>query len=64
MVGRPNGLVKEMSANALNWVKENVQAYFPKTYIVGIAVGNEVLGDMGHLKIFIMPHKSWMLLRT
>ncbi|KAI3714831.1 hypothetical protein L6452_21791 [Arctium lappa] len=47
VVGLPNGLVKEMSTNAnhaLTWVKENVQAYFPKTHIVGIVVGNEVLG--------------------
>lgn len=47
VVGLPNGLVKEMSANeshAMDWVKENVQNFLPKTKICGIAVGNEVLG--------------------
>uniref|UniRef100_A0A6N2N3E9 glucan endo-1,3-beta-D-glucosidase n=1 Tax=Salix viminalis TaxID=40686 RepID=A0A6N2N3E9_SALVM len=47
VVGLPNGLVKEMSANAshaMTWVKENVQAFLPKTSICGIAVGNEILG--------------------
>ncbi|XP_031282639.1 glucan endo-1,3-beta-glucosidase 11-like isoform X3 [Pistacia vera] len=36
-----------MSANeshAMSWVKENVQSFLPGTKIVGIAVGNEVLG--------------------
>lgn len=28
----------------MKWVKDNVQAFLPKTRIVGIAVGNEVLG--------------------
>ncbi|XP_057995430.1 glucan endo-1,3-beta-glucosidase 14 isoform X2 [Hevea brasiliensis] len=47
VVGLPNDYVKEMSANAshaMAWVKENVQAFLPKTSIQGIAVGNEVLG--------------------
>ncbi|XP_050369203.1 glucan endo-1,3-beta-glucosidase 14 [Argentina anserina] len=47
VVGLPNGYLKEMSANqdhALDWVKENVQAFLPDTHIRGIAVGNEVLG--------------------
>lgn len=47
VVGLPNGNLKEMSANeshAMDWVKENVQAFLPKTKICGIAVGNEVLG--------------------
>ncbi|XP_060172074.1 glucan endo-1,3-beta-glucosidase 11-like isoform X2 [Lycium barbarum] len=47
VIGLPNGLVKEMGANAdhaLNWVKDNVKAFLPETRIVGIAVGNEVLG--------------------
>ncbi|KAJ0089631.1 hypothetical protein Patl1_13069 [Pistacia atlantica] len=47
VVGLPNGYVKEMSANeshAMSWVKENVQSFLPGTKIVGIAVGNEVLG--------------------
>ncbi|KAI5557504.1 hypothetical protein BDE02_18G107900 [Populus trichocarpa] len=36
-----------MSANAshaMAWVKENVQAFLPKTSVCGIAVGNEILG--------------------
>ncbi|XP_048228128.1 glucan endo-1,3-beta-glucosidase 11 [Ricinus communis] len=47
VVGLPNDYVKDMSANAshaMTWVKENVQAFLPKTSIRGIAVGNEVLG--------------------
>ncbi|KAG8367425.1 hypothetical protein BUALT_Bualt16G0070500 [Buddleja alternifolia] len=47
VVGLPNGLVREMSTNAdhaLTWVKDNVKAFLPETHIVGIAVGNEVLG--------------------
>ncbi|XP_052199307.1 glucan endo-1,3-beta-glucosidase 11-like [Diospyros lotus] len=47
VIGLPNGNLKDMSYNpdhALTWVKENVQAFLPETNIVGIAVGNEVLG--------------------
>lgn len=48
VVGLPNGYVKDMSSNAdhaLNWVRDNVQNFYPQTRIVGIAVGNEVLGQ-------------------
>ncbi|CAH9103009.1 unnamed protein product [Cuscuta epithymum] len=47
VVGLPNSEVKGVSSNAgraLDWVKDNVQAFIPHTDIVGIAVGNEVLG--------------------
>ncbi|KAK4368926.1 hypothetical protein RND71_012718 [Anisodus tanguticus] len=47
VVGFHDRLVKEMSANAdhaLNWVNDNVKAFLPDTCIVGIAMGNEVLG--------------------
>lgn len=47
VIGLPNGMVKDLSNNpdhALTWVKDNVQSYLPSTHIVGIAVGNEVLG--------------------
>ncbi|XP_019189591.1 PREDICTED: glucan endo-1,3-beta-glucosidase 11-like [Ipomoea nil] len=46
VVGLTNGEVKDVSANAdhaLNWVKDNVNAFLPDTNIVGIAVGNEIL---------------------
>lgn len=47
VVGLPNGYLSDMSTNAdhaMSWVKENVQAFLPKTRIRGIAIGNEVLG--------------------
>ncbi|KAI7744135.1 hypothetical protein M8C21_010923 [Ambrosia artemisiifolia] len=47
VIGLPNEFVKDMSSNAdhaLTWVRDNVKAYVPNTHIVGIAVGNEVLG--------------------
>ncbi|XP_042003423.1 glucan endo-1,3-beta-glucosidase 11-like [Salvia splendens] len=50
VIGLPNGFLKEMSANpdhALTWVEDNVKAFLPDTRIVGIAVGNEVLGGDG-----------------
>ncbi|CDP10428.1 unnamed protein product [Coffea canephora] len=48
IIGLPNDHVKEMSTNvdhALTWVKDNVKAFLPDTRIVGIAVGNEILGN-------------------
>lgn len=48
VIGLPNEFVKEMSANAdhaLSWVKDNVKAFLPETHIVGIAVGNEIMGN-------------------
>lgn len=54
VVGLPNGYLKDMSANqdhAMDWVKENVQAFLPDTHIRGIAVGNEVLGG-GDLELW------------
>ncbi|XP_068652035.1 glucan endo-1,3-beta-glucosidase 14-like isoform X2 [Aristolochia californica] len=46
-IGIPNELLKDMSVNenrAMEWIKENVQAFLPKTHIRAIAVGNEILG--------------------
>lgn len=43
----PNGNVKDISvseARAMDWLKENVQPYYPDTKISGITVGNEILG--------------------
>lgn len=48
IIGLSNDHVKEMSTNpdhALTWVKDNVKAFLPDTHIVGIAVGNEILGN-------------------
>ncbi|KAI5416216.1 glucan endo-1,3-beta-glucosidase 14 [Lathyrus oleraceus] len=47
VIGVTNGQLQDMSSSAdhaLNWVKENVQAFLPETRIRGIAIGNEVLG--------------------
>ncbi|KAL9224447.1 hypothetical protein vseg_000476 [Gypsophila vaccaria] len=52
VVGLPNENLSEVSANpdhALNWVKNNVQRFYPRTRIVGIAVGNEVFGNSQEL---------------
>ncbi|XP_059642581.1 glucan endo-1,3-beta-glucosidase 14-like [Cornus florida] len=48
VVGVGNEYLEEMSVNevrAMDWVKENVQPFLPKTSIRGIAVGNEILGS-------------------
>ncbi|MFS7971111.1 putative glucan endo-1,3-beta-D-glucosidase [Helianthus anomalus] len=47
MVGLGNEFLRDISVNedrAMNWVKENVEPFLPGTRIVGIAVGNEILG--------------------
>lgn len=48
IVGLGNEFLKEISIGedrAMNWIKENVQAFLPGTRIRGIAVGNEILGS-------------------
>lgn len=47
IIGLGNEYLKEMSIgedSAMNWIKTNVQPFLPGTKIVGIAVGNEILG--------------------
>lgn len=47
MIGLPNEFVRDVSLDedkAMNWVKENVEPFVPGTKIVGVAVGNEILG--------------------
>ncbi|OMP00066.1 Glycoside hydrolase, family 17 [Corchorus olitorius] len=47
IVGLPNEFLRDISIGedrAMNWVKENVEAFLPGTRIRGIAVGNEILG--------------------
>lgn len=47
VVGIGNEFLKDMSVNedrAMDWIKENVEAFLPGTHIRGIAVGNEILG--------------------
>eukprot|EP01018_Ginkgo_biloba_P010757 Gb_30865 [translate_table: standard] len=59
VVGIGNEYVNEMSSdpdNAVDWVKKNVQSYFPETEITGIAVGNEVYtGDDNELMGNLVP---------
>lgn len=48
VVGLGNEDLKDMSVGedrAMNWIKENVQPFLPRTKIRGIAIGNEVLGS-------------------
>ncbi|KAE8718933.1 thylakoid lumenal 16.5 kDa protein [Hibiscus syriacus] len=57
VVGLPNENLRDMSANAdhaMNWVKDNVQAYLPDTQIRGIAIGNEVLGGSDEFSGFLL----------
>ncbi|XWS19098.1 hypothetical protein CRYUN_Cryun32bG0102100 [Craigia yunnanensis] len=54
IVGLPNGYLTDISIGedrAMNWIKENVQAFLPGTRIRGIAVGNEILGG-GSLELW------------
>ncbi|KAL5225346.1 hypothetical protein ABZP36_011985 [Zizania latifolia] len=47
VIAIPNELVKDFAANesrSIDWLNENVQPYLPQTRIVGITVGNEVMG--------------------
>jgi exo-beta-1,3-glucanase (GH17 family) len=51
VIGLGNEFLKEMSVGedrAMDWIKENVQPFLPGTKIVGIAVGNEILGGGDH----------------
>ncbi|KAJ9190029.1 hypothetical protein P3X46_001266 [Hevea brasiliensis] len=51
IVGLGNEYLKEISVGedrAMYWIKENVQPFLPGTKIVGIAVGNEILGGDDH----------------
>ncbi|KAK8523538.1 hypothetical protein V6N13_113482 [Hibiscus sabdariffa] len=57
VVGLPNENLRDVSANAdhaMNWVKDNVQAYLPGTQIRGIAIGNEVLGGSDEFSGFLL----------
>ncbi|KAK9715194.1 hypothetical protein RND81_06G148700 [Saponaria officinalis] len=57
VVGLPNENVAEMSTNpdhALSWVKNNIQRFYPRTRIVGIAVGNEVFGNSQELWVSLL----------
>ena len=47
VIAIPNELVKDFAANesrSIDWLNENVQPYLPQIRLVGITVGNEVLG--------------------
>ncbi|GAA0186442.1 glucosidase [Lithospermum erythrorhizon] len=57
VVGLNNGLLKEMSSDvdhALDWVKDNVMDFLSDTKIVGIFVGNEILGNDNDLSSVLM----------
>ncbi|WCJ40547.1 Glucan endo-1 3-beta-glucosidase 3 [Euphorbia peplus] len=51
IIGLGNEFLKEISIGedrAMNWIKVNVEPFLPGTKIVGIAVGNEILGGGDH----------------
>ncbi|CAI9100812.1 OLC1v1037990C1 [Oldenlandia corymbosa var. corymbosa] len=55
IVGLSNEHVKDVSSNsdhALTWVKDNVEAFLPDTKVVGIAIGNEILGNNDNADIW------------
>ncbi|KAE8701572.1 blue copper protein-like [Hibiscus syriacus] len=57
VVGLPNENLRDVSANAdhaMNWVKDNVQTYLPDAQILGIAIGNEVLGGNDEFSGFLL----------
>ncbi|KAI9117411.1 hypothetical protein K1719_011577 [Acacia pycnantha] len=57
VIGLPNGQLQDMSSNpdhALNWVKDNVQAFLPDTRIRGIAVGNEVFAADNNMRVALL----------
>ncbi|KAK4257403.1 hypothetical protein QN277_006996 [Acacia crassicarpa] len=57
VIGLPNGQLQDMSSNpdhALNWVKDNVQAFLPDTRIRGIAVGNEVFAADYNMRVALL----------
>lgn len=63
VVAIPNEFLKDMAANpakAMDWLTENVQPYYPSTRIVGITVGNEVLGgqDAGLAEALAAPSST------
>ncbi|GAU22277.1 hypothetical protein TSUD_260770 [Trifolium subterraneum] len=44
----PNELLTDIGVaedRAMSWIKDNVQPYVPGTKIVGISIGNEILGN-------------------
>ncbi|VFQ97981.1 unnamed protein product [Cuscuta campestris] len=63
IIGLPNELVTDMSSSkdrAVQWVKDNVVPFLPGTKIVGIAVGNEILGggDMQLWQVLVPAVKN------
>ncbi|OMO81138.1 Glycoside hydrolase, family 17 [Corchorus capsularis] len=57
VVGLPNGNLRDVSSSAdhaMDWVKQNVQAYLPDTHICGIAIGNEVLGGTDEFSPYLV----------
>ncbi|WJX48781.1 hypothetical protein P8452_35300 [Trifolium repens] len=59
----PNELLTDIGVaedRAMNWIKDNVQPYLPGTKIVGISIGNEILGsgDVGVWEALLPASKN------